>query len=293
MSFSAIEGEIKMLDNVHLRVFMARWRKINPSHWVHHDLQDFFWRLYLNKTDGAFIKITNPNQDSTPSEFETYHLEAGKAYFIPAGVRFSTGTDREIDHFHVHFDMMGMPDLAMRTLFNSPICLPSYDWMQQIILNLTGEVGTDQELVNKVDLKLEMQVKALLYQGLTLYINTLPAEQLAQPLQIAIDQKPILPAVTFINNNLALPLQNSELAQLCQMSEGYFLHRFKECMGQTPGEFIREKRVKLAAQKLLLTTESIEQIAVSTGFGSRFYLTRIFTRSIGLSPAAYRKIKMA
>lgn len=280
-----------MLDNVHLRVFMARWRKINPAHWVHHDLQDFFWRFYLNKTDGAFIKIPTPN--SVTSELQIYPLEAGKAYFIPAGVCFSTGTDREVDHFHVHFDVLGMPDLAMRTLFNGPICLPAYDWIQQTILNLTGEIGSDQELMNKVDLILEMQVKALLYQSLTLYISTLPAEQLAQPLQIAIDQKPVLPAVKFINNNLAHTLLNSELAQLCQMSEGYFLHRFKDAMGQTPGEYIREKRVKLAAQRLLFTTESIEQIAVSTGFGSRFYLTRIFTRSLGLSPAAYRKIKMA
>jgi transcriptional regulator GlxA family with amidase domain len=165
--------------------------------------------------------------------------------------------------------------------------------MQQIIFNLTGEIGSDQELMNKVDLILETQVKALLYQGLTLYLSTLPAEQLAQPLQIAVDQKPVLPAVNFINNNLALPLLNAELAQLCQMSEGYFNHLFKDCIGQTPGEYIREKRVKLAAQRLLFTTESIEQIAVSTGFGSRFYLTRIFTRSMGLSPAAYRKIKRA
>lgn len=280
-----------MLDNLHVRVFMARWRKINPSHWFHYNLQDYFWRFYLNKSDGAYIQLATP--DTAAPDFKVYPLEAGKPYFIPAGVRFSTGTDREVDHFHVHFDVLGMPDLAMRTLFNSPICLTPPDWMQQIILNLTGEIGSDQELMHKVDLGLETQVKALLYQGLTLYLNTLPAEQLAQSLQIAIDQKPVLPAVNFINNNLPQSLLNSELAQLCQMSEGYFLHRFKECMGQTPGEYIREKRVKLAAQKLLFTNESIEQIALSTGFGSRFYLTRIFTRSMGLSPAAYRKVKMA
>jgi AraC-like DNA-binding protein len=280
-----------MLDNLHLRVFMAKWNKIKPSEWVYHDLHDFFWRLYLNKTDGAFLKLAV--SDSAASDPEIYPLEGGKVYFIPAGVCFSTGIDREVDHFFVHFDVPGMPDLAMRTLFTRPICLPSSDWMQQIIFNLTGEIGSDQELMNKVDLILETQVKALLYQGLTLYLSTLPAERLAQPLQIAADQKPVLPAVNFINNNLALPLLNADLAQLCQMSEGYFNHLFKDCMGQTPGGYIREKRVKLAAQKLLFTTESIEQIAVSTGFGSRFYLTRIFTRSMGLSPAAYRKIKRA
>lgn len=276
-----------MLDNLHVRVFIARWCKIYPFQWVHHNIQDFFWRLYFNKTDGAFIKFADPN--SRDSTLQTYPLEGGKAYFIPAGVRFNTGVEGVVDHFFVHFDVLGMPDLAMRTLFNNPICLPAPEWMQQTILNLAGELGTDQENQNKVDLILEAQVKALLYQGLTLYLQTLPSEQLAQPLQMAVAQKPVLPAVNFINNNLAQSLVNPELARLCQMNEDYFIHRFKECMGQTPGEYIRERRVKLAAQKLLFTADSIEQIATNTGFGSRFYLTRVFTRSIGLSPAAYRK----
>ncbi|MBN9386572.1 MAG: helix-turn-helix transcriptional regulator [Chloroflexi bacterium] len=276
-----------MLDNLHVRVFIARWCKINPSHWVHQNIQDFFWRLYLNKTDGAFLKLSDPNSDG--AALQTYPLEGGKAYFIPAGVRFDTGVDRVVDHFFVHFDVLGMPELAMRTLFNSPICLPAPDWMQQTILNLAGELGTEYDNQNKVDLIVESQIKALLYQGLTLYLSTLPPDQLAQPLQMAIAQKPVLPAVNFINTNLAQSLVNPELARLCQMNEDYFIHRFKECMGQTPGEYIRERRVKLAAQKLLFTADSIEQIAANTGFGSRFYLTRVFTRSIGLSPAAYRK----
>ncbi len=276
-----------MLDNLHVRVFMAKWVKIKPSYWVYHNVQDIYWRLYLNKTGGAFLEINRKDCDDSP--VETYPLEGGKTYFIPAGVRFSTGLDREVDHFFVHFDVLGMPDLAMRTLFNGPICLPAPDWMQQTILNLTGEVGTDQEIQNKVDLTLESQVKALLYQGLSLYLSTLPPEQLAQPLQMAIAQKPVLPAVSFINNHLAQPLLNPELARLCQMNEDYFIHRFKECMGQTPGEYIRERRVKLAAQKLLFTTDSIEQIAANSGFGSRFYLSRVFAKNTGLTPAAYRK----
>lgn len=280
-----------MLDNLHVRVFTAKWCKINPSYWVYQNVQDYFWRFYLNKTDGAFLKINH--KDGEDSFLETYPLEGGKAYFIPAGVRFDTGVNREVDHFFVHFDVLGMPDLAMRTLFKEPICLPAPDWIQQTILNLPGEVGTDQEIQNKVDLILESQVKALLYQGLSLYLSTLPPEQLAQPLQMAIAQKPVLPAVSFINNNLARSLLNPDLARLCQMNEDYFIHRFKECMGQTPGEYIRERRVKLAAQKLIFSTDSIEQIASNTGFGSRFYLSRVFTKSIGLSPAAYRKASRA
>ena len=52
---------------------------------------------------------------------------------------------------------------------------------------------------------------------------------------------------------------------------------------------MQEQRLEVATQRLLFTEESIEQIAVETGFNNRFYLSRVFTRKIGIPPADYRK----
>ncbi len=275
-----------LLDNLHIRVFMAKWAKITPARWKLQNVQNTYWRFYLNRTDGASIQVNN-NQpgDQSPA---TYPLQGGKSYFIPAGVRFNTDVSREVDHFFVHFDVLGMPAIAMRTLFNGPICLPDYTGMHRTILGLPADSETGQA-DQKVDLILECRVKALIYEGLTCYLQTLAPEQLDQSLQKAIALKPVLPAVNYIDANLSRSLLNPQLARLCQMNEDYFIYRFKECMGQTPGEYIREQRVKLAAQKLLFTADSIEQIAADSGFGSRFYLSRVFTKVAGLSPAAYRK----
>jgi AraC family L-rhamnose operon transcriptional activator RhaR len=60
-------------------------------------------------------------------------------------------------------------------------------------------------------------------------------------------------------------------------------------VGQSPSHYIRERRVMLAAQQLLFSSASIDDIALATGFGNRFYFSRVFTRQLGVSPAAYRK----
>ncbi len=272
-----------MLDNLHSRIFVARWTKINPARWRLKNVQDIFWRFYFNQTDGAFLELKNKDDTSQPTL--SYSLLGGRAYFIPAGVRFDTNITQEVNHFFVHFDVLGVPDVIMRSLFNSPICLPASDRLMQAV----SEISSDQAAAEQVDLILECRVKAIIYEGLALYLQTLPPEQIKQPLEMAITLKAVLPAIDYINANLDKPLFNRILAELCQMNEDYFIRRFKESLGQTPGDYIREQRVKLAAQKLLFTADSIEQIAAATGFGSRFYLSRVFKNVIGLSPAAYRK----
>jgi AraC-like DNA-binding protein len=60
-------------------------------------------------------------------------------------------------------------------------------------------------------------------------------------------------------------------------------------VNQTPAQYIVERRVKTAAQHLLFSDNSIERIATESGFGNRFYFTRVFSRHVGTSPVAYRK----
>jgi AraC-like DNA-binding protein len=270
------------LDNLHTRIFMARQTTISPTRWRLKNVQSTYWRFYLNEVDGAFIEL---DSQGTGHHSASYPLLGGRAYFIPAGVRFNTDINREVGHFFVHFDVLGIPEIAMRTIFNGPICLPYSERLEQAVREIVTGLGEGQA----VDLVLECRVKAVIYEGLALYLQNLPPEQLNQSLQLAIALKPVLPAINYISNNLARPLFNRELAGLCQMNEDYFIRRFKECMSQTPGDYIREQRVKLAAQQLLFSPNSIEQIAAASGFGSRFYLSRVFKNVTGLSPAAYRK----
>lgn len=170
MSDSVYSGKAAMLDNLHSRIFVARWTKISPERWRLKNVQNLFWRFYLNRTDGAFLELENKDDASQPTE--SYPLLGGRAYFIPVGVRFDTNIIQEVDHFFVHFDVLGVPNVVMRTIFNSPICLPASDRL----LHAVSEISSGLEAAEQVDLVLECRAKAIIYEGLALYLQTLPPE---------------------------------------------------------------------------------------------------------------------
>lgn len=81
----------------------------------------------------------------------------------------------------------------------------------------------------------------------------------------------------------------SALAARAHMSERTFARRFKAETGTTPAAWLTAQRV-LRAQSLLEETDlSIESIAREAGFGQAVLLRHHFQRSLGTSPAAYRR----
>jgi len=59
--------------------------------------------------------------------------------------------------------------------------------------------------------------------------------------------------------------------------------------GESLGRYIRERKLRLAAQELLDTDQKVFDICVKYGFDSQQTFTRIFTRTFNQPPGAYRK----
>jgi AraC-like DNA-binding protein len=266
-----------MLDSIHIRLIFYRFLELEPVRWRFATLQSNFWRFYMNDRDGALLE----------REDGPYALQKGRLYIIPAGVPFGTKLMQPVGHLFVHFDVQGLPGIVRSEIFSSPICLPPLPDLEQSVWLIRQEL----QQATGVALLQQFRIKAILYAGLTHYLQQLPYEQLVHYSQLAIDLEPVLPAIQHIETHLSGQLLSRDLAQLCHMNPDYFTRRFRECVGQTPGQYIQEQRIKRAEQQLLLTKESIEQIAANNGFGSRAYLSRVFTRHTGVSPAAYRKLQ--
>lgn len=270
------------LENVHLQLVASHFVTIHPLRWRFQNIQSSFWRLYMNNRDGAFLERSDDQSD------RSYPLDKGRLYVIPAGVRFNTHSTCPVGHLYVHFDVIGLPYIALREMFDEPICLPHRAALEEEAWALMHALETAH---GEDDLVLQFRIKALLYEGLALYLQNIPPEQLQCCLQLAVSLQPILPAIRYIEDkdNLASRLLISDLAQLCHMNEDYFIRRFRECVGQTPGQYIQAQRVKMAERLLLFTDDSISQIAERTGFGNRFYFSRVFAQHANVSPVAYRK----
>ncbi len=266
-----------LFDSVHLRLFDARFISIDQG-WNAQNVQSSFWRFYFNTSDGAALNL----------EDGLYPLRKDQIYFVPAGVRFSCHNMCDIQHFYVHFDLLGLPSVALRELFARPVQVRDSPALAHSTKQLAHDLRVLAE-VQTVDIGWQCRIKSLLYEALWVYLSDTSPETQERLRQLTQSHAPVLPAMQHIENNLSQPISNAELAQLCYLSEDYFIRRFRECVGQSPSQYIRERRVTMAAQQLLFSSASIDDIAAATGFGNRFYFSRVFTQQMGVSPAVYRK----
>lgn len=78
------------------------------------------------------------------------------------------------------------------------------------------------------------------------------------------------------------------LAAKIAVSERSFLRRFKLATGLTPVRYLQLVRIEAARARLELTRDSFETISWDLGYRDTAAFRRIFKRTIGLSPSAYR-----
>lgn len=103
------------------------------------------------------------------------------------------------------------------------------------------------------------------------------------------DNKRILLATSFIEENYSHNISLSDLASLCNISENYFCSFFKQHTKKTPTQYINCVRINSACDKLLETHDSITSIALECGFENIGYFIRRFTKQTGFSPSEWRK----
>jgi AraC family transcriptional regulator len=99
--------------------------------------------------------------------------------------------------------------------------------------------------------------------------------------------------IDHIEANLDTSLPLHELASIARLSTSYFSRAFKGASGQTPHAFILSRRIARARQEMLDGVEPLAQIALACGFADQAHLARVFRRSAGLTPAAWRRVNQS
>lgn len=95
--------------------------------------------------------------------------------------------------------------------------------------------------------------------------------------------------INYINLNLSNALSLKMLAGMCYISPSYLSYLFKQETGQTLTDYINTRRVERAARRLRSTDGSVADIAESVGVLDVNYFTKIFKKSMGVTPTVYRK----
>ena len=74
------------------------------------------------------------------------------------------------------------------------------------------------------------------------------------------------------------------------MSPRTFIRRFREETGQSPGVWVRNRRVDRARELLEGRDLSVDEVARQSGLGSGGNLRHHLRRGLGMSPTSYRKV---
>jgi AraC-like DNA-binding protein len=89
-----------------------------------------------------------------------------------------------------------------------------------------------------------------------------------------------------IDDDPANEVTLADLADLANLSQFQLLRAFDKAMGLTPHAYLLQRRIQLA-RKLIASGTRLAEAALASGFSDQSHMTRIFTRSFGLSPGIY------
>jgi transcriptional regulator GlxA family with amidase domain len=96
-------------------------------------------------------------------------------------------------------------------------------------------------------------------------------------------------ALLYFDSHIESRVSRWKLAEAASVSEDYLTRIFHREMGLSPWDYLNRFRVFFAAGLLLKTDETIQEIALRSGFQDHAYFCRVFKKIYGLSPGQYRK----
>ncbi len=103
-----------------------------------------------------------------------------------------------------------------------------------------------------------------------------------------VEQK-INDAMLYFDENYVKPLKVNEYAASIYVSSCWFIRSFRNYTGVTPLQYIINVRMANARELLLNPALSVADVASLVGYDDPLYFSRLFKKSVGISPKEYRK----
>jgi len=263
------------------------------AEWKSQQMSFPYWRLYWNRSGRARVVYNR-----------TIHLEPGKLILIPPNTPFASDIEgissshtqpyslkggrvenRNMEenmissgtvlHMFIHFTL-GYPfDTISPDIFVFDITPEQ----KRVIHSITGQLMDGRVRFEQVG---SLELYSLLFS----LLHQIPVDAWRNRI---LDLR-VINGIRHMEKNISeIKIQNSILAEKGGMSVNAYARLFKEQTGYSPRKYLMRMRVEKACNMLHHSGLSINQIASSCGFSDRYYFTRIFTRTMEVSPGIYRR----
>ena len=97
----------------------------------------------------------------------------------------------------------------------------------------------------------------------------------------------------YLDINYSEPITLDTLTELTHMNKYYIAHSFAKYTGQSPIQYLNQRRMEAACTLLKDTDHSISSISSAVGFSSQSYFTQAFRKKYGMTPIKYRQLHAA
>lgn len=97
-------------------------------------------------------------------------------------------------------------------------------------------------------------------------------------------------SIEYIEQHLQEKISVHQIAAASHYSTYHYSRVFKALVGDTPKEYLRKRRLTLAAKRLLTEEVGILEVALDCQFDSQEAFTRAFKGQFNMTPAQYRKM---
>ena len=96
-------------------------------------------------------------------------------------------------------------------------------------------------------------------------------------------------AIKYMAGHFREPLQLLDVARYCGVSDAYLSRLFNRETGKSIPAYLLELRLQSARKRLLQSAKPVSEIALSNGFSSDTYFSRMFRKEYGMTPGQMRE----
>jgi AraC-like DNA-binding protein len=176
--------------------------------------------------------------------------------------------------------LAGLPKILKVHVANEP----SGQWLENSIRFSVAEVSGSNAGSGLVLAKLS---EVLFVETLRRYISALPPGEIGW---LAGARDPIVgQALALLHKEPAHPWTISNLARRVGLSRTQLAERFRHFVGESPMAYLAQWRLKLGAEILQSSDNSVAEVAATVGYGSEAAFNRAFRREFDCPPAQFRR----